>query len=101
MLSGLRGCGTTRDGLQHLAQPGHRHEVVRERASPNRSETPAWADSGLGAPTDVDQLQGRIAMLEQELAEVRNDLGERTEELAAARGANRELTRALNQLQPG
>ncbi|WP_405990540.1 DUF6262 family protein [Streptomyces sp. NBC_00986] len=57
----------------------------------------AWADSGLGAPTDVDQLQRRIAMLEQELAEVRDQLDERNEELAAARGANRELTRAINQ----
>ncbi|GGV50653.1 hypothetical protein GCM10010293_61830 [Streptomyces griseoflavus] len=56
----------------------------------------AWADSGLGAPTDVDQLQRRIAMLEQELAEVRDQPDERAEELAAARGANRGLTRALN-----
>ncbi|NEA61208.1 hypothetical protein [Streptomyces sp. SID12488] len=54
------------------------------------------ADAGLGAPVDIDQLQRRISMLEQELAETRNVLGERTEELAAARGANRELARALN-----
>ncbi|MFF3449817.1 hypothetical protein ACFYXJ_22095 [Streptomyces sp. NPDC002667] len=54
------------------------------------------ADSGLGAPTDIDQLQQRISMLEQELAAVRGELDERAEELHAARAANRELTRALN-----
>ncbi|MEU9404084.1 DUF6262 family protein [Streptomyces sp. NPDC048281] len=57
----------------------------------------AWHESGLGAPPDIDQLQRRIATLEQELAEERGELEERTEELHAARSANRELTRALNQ----
>ncbi|MCZ9345990.1 DUF6262 family protein [Streptomyces sp. TRM76130] len=57
----------------------------------------AWRDSGLGAPPDIDQLQRRIATLEQELAEKRGELEERTEELEAARAANRELTRAMNQ----
>ncbi|MFE5113670.1 hypothetical protein [Streptomyces sp. NPDC056663] len=33
---------------------------------------------------------------EQELADEHDELEERTEELAAARAANRELTRALN-----
>jgi regulator of replication initiation timing len=55
-----------------------------------------WAESGLGAPADVDQLQRRIALLEQEVAAKSGELGERTEELEAARAANRELTRALN-----
>lgn len=57
----------------------------------------AWSESGLGALPDVDQLQRRIAMLEQELAEKRGEIEERSEELEAARAANRELTRALNQ----
>jgi hypothetical protein len=36
-------------------------------------------------------------LLEQDLADIRGQLEERTEELEAARAANRELTRALNQ----
>ncbi|MFG2368856.1 DUF6262 family protein [Streptomyces mirabilis] len=55
-----------------------------------------WAESGLGAPVDIDQLQRRIAHLEQEVAAKNGELEERTEELEAARAANRELTRALN-----
>jgi predicted nucleic acid-binding Zn-ribbon protein len=46
---------------------------------------------------DIDQLQRRISMLEQELAEKSGELEERMEELEAARAANRELTRAVNQ----
>ncbi|MCF3105734.1 hypothetical protein IPZ58_29705 [Streptomyces roseoverticillatus] len=57
----------------------------------------AWQESGLGAPADIDQLQRRITMLEQELTDTRGQLEERSEELDAARAANRELTRALNQ----
>lgn len=56
----------------------------------------AWAASGLGAPLDIDQLQRRLAAFEQHNAELRAQLQERTEELEAARAANRELTRALN-----
>ncbi|MFI5751411.1 DUF6262 family protein [Streptomyces sp. NPDC051644] len=54
------------------------------------------AESGLGTPVDIDQLQRRIALLEQDLADKRGELDERTEELEAARAANRELTRSLN-----
>ncbi|MFL4909414.1 DUF6262 family protein [Streptomyces sp. MMS24-I2-30] len=59
-----------------------------------------WEESGLGASADLDQLQRRITLLEQELADTRSQLDERTEELEAARAANRELTRALNQGSP-
>ncbi|MFE4496437.1 DUF6262 family protein [Streptomyces niveus] len=55
-----------------------------------------WNESGLGATADVDQLQQRIAMLEQDLADKQGQLDERTDELDAARAANRELTRSLN-----
>ncbi|MFF1917469.1 hypothetical protein ACFVYE_39185 [Streptomyces sp. NPDC058239] len=44
------------------------------------------------------QLQRRITTLEQQLADKRGALDERTEELDASRAANRELTRCLNQL---
>ncbi|WP_328974205.1 DUF6262 family protein [Streptomyces canus] len=57
----------------------------------------AWADSGLGAPVDVDQLQQHITLLTQNIADIQGQLDERADELEAARAANRELTRALNQ----
>jgi predicted nucleic acid-binding Zn-ribbon protein len=57
----------------------------------------AWAQSGLEAPADVDSLQRKIVELEHTVVDVRHQLEERTEELEAARAANRELTRALNQ----
>ncbi|MEU8983083.1 DUF6262 family protein [Streptomyces sp. NPDC048309] len=55
-----------------------------------------WADSGLGTSADVDQLQRRITTLEQQLSDMQGELDERTEELEAARAANREMTRSLN-----
>ncbi|MFD7003804.1 DUF6262 family protein [Streptomyces mirabilis] len=69
---------------------------LEKRLSESLGET-AWQESGLGASTDIDQLQRRITLLEQDLADIRGQLDERTEELDAARAANRELTRALNQ----
>ncbi|MFC9095639.1 DUF6262 family protein [Streptomyces sp. NPDC057072] len=84
------------NALERNTRLAQRVRQLERRLSESLGDS-AWADSGLGAPTDVDQLQRRIAILEQELAEVRGQLDERTEELAAARGANRELTRTLNQ----
>ncbi|GAB2992170.1 hypothetical protein GCM10023080_067500 [Streptomyces pseudoechinosporeus] len=55
-----------------------------------------WADSGLGASADVDHLQRRITTLEQQLSNKQGELDERTEELEAARAANREMTRSLD-----
>ncbi|MFI6412945.1 hypothetical protein [Streptomyces sp. NPDC050585] len=40
----------------------------------------AWAESGLGAPADIDKLQRRIIMPEQELADTRGQLEKRTDE---------------------
>lgn len=53
--------------------------------------------SGLGAPADIDELQRKLTRLEQAQADLTAQLEERTEELRAARDANRELTRVLNQ----
>jgi regulator of replication initiation timing len=69
---------------------------LEKRLSESLGET-AWKESGLGASADIDHLQRRITLLEQDLADIRGQLEERTEELEAARAANRELTRALNQ----
>jgi chromosome segregation ATPase len=56
----------------------------------------AWRASGLGAPTDIEELQRRIVFLEQQVADLQLQLETRDEELAAARGANRELMSQLN-----
>jgi hypothetical protein len=56
-----------------------------------------WAESGLGAPADLGQLQRRVTVLEQQFADRCGELKERSKDLESARAANRELTRALNQ----
>lgn len=56
----------------------------------------AWRESGLGAPTDIDQLQRRITEIEQQVVVLKGQLEERDQELEAARTANRELTANLN-----
>ncbi|WP_261898417.1 hypothetical protein [Mycobacterium marinum] len=50
----------------------------------------AWRATGLGAPTDIDQLQQRVVSLEQQVVDQRLQLEERDQDLAAARAANRE-----------
>ena len=60
----------------------------------------AWRATGLGAPTDIDELQQRIVTLEQQIVELRLQLEERDQDLAAARAANRELMAQLNVSQP-
>ncbi|MEU1073503.1 MULTISPECIES: DUF6262 family protein [unclassified Streptomyces] len=54
------------------------------------------AGSGTHPEHDLDTLRRRVASLEQECADLRLQLEERTEELAAARAANRELMLGLN-----
>ncbi|MFE9129544.1 DUF6262 family protein [Streptomyces sp. NPDC007148] len=56
-----------------------------------------WRESGLGAPADVEELQRTITRLEQQTVDLKLLLEEREAELEAAREANRQLTRALNQ----
>jgi len=60
----------------------------------------AWRTTGLGAPTDIDQLQQRIVTLEQQVVELRVQLEERDQDLDAARAANRELMSSLNASRP-
>ncbi|UQA92011.1 hypothetical protein [Streptomyces halobius] len=57
----------------------------------------AWQASGHGAPTDIDELQRKITRLEQQNVELISALEEARSDLDAARSANRDLTRALNQ----
>ena len=56
----------------------------------------AWQESGLGVPADVDALTQTINHLEQQAIDLRLQLDERDQDLAAARTANRELIAQLN-----
>lgn len=56
----------------------------------------AWHESGLGAPTDIDALNQKISHLEQQAIDLRLQLDERDQDLAAARAANRELMTRIN-----
>lgn len=57
----------------------------------------AWHESGLGDPGDIDRLKQQIGTLEQHTIDLRLQLEERDDDLAAARAANRELMAQLNQ----
>ncbi|WP_338898572.1 DUF6262 family protein [Streptomyces sp. TG1A-60] len=84
------------NALERNARLAARVRQLDKRLSEQLGEQ-VWSESGLGAPLNVDQLQRRMVMLEQELAEKNGELEEKEEELKAARAANRELTRALNE----
>jgi hypothetical protein len=56
-----------------------------------------WERTGIGAPADIDGLQARILDLEQQVLDLKIRLDERADELEAARSANRELTKIVNQ----
>jgi Family of unknown function (DUF6262) len=56
-----------------------------------------WRESGLGAPAGIDALNQKITHYEQQAADLRLQLEDRDDELAAARAANRELMTRLNQ----
>jgi len=56
----------------------------------------AWRESGLGTPADIDALSQTITHLEQQATDLRLQLQERDQDLAAARAANRELMAQLN-----
>jgi len=60
----------------------------------------AWRESGLGTPADIDALNQKISHLEQQTVELRLQLEERDQDLAAARAANRELIAQLNTAAP-
>jgi chromosome segregation ATPase len=56
----------------------------------------AWRESGLGTPADIGALNQKITHLEQQVIDLRLQLEERGQDLAAARAANRELMAQLN-----
>ncbi|MGW5563712.1 hypothetical protein ACWEWD_09855 [Streptomyces tendae] len=59
-----------------------------------------WHSTGIGPPADIDRLHIRITELEQQNLDLRLQLEETNKELSAARAANRELTKSLNQHHP-
>lgn len=59
-----------------------------------------WEASGLGAAADVETLNRRVTELEQKVLDLRAELAERDDDLAAARAANRELMTQVNRLPP-
>jgi hypothetical protein len=97
------GPGVSRASLQtDLLAAGERaarlHSRVRQlekRLSETLGEQ-AWRESGLGTPADVDALNHKIIHLEQHAIDLRLQLEEQGEDLAAARATNRELMAQLN-----
>jgi uncharacterized protein DUF6262 len=70
--------------------------VLEHRLSADLGQQ-VWQRTGIGAPADIDSLQARILDLEQQALDLKIQLDERTDELEAARSANRELTKIVNQ----
>jgi hypothetical protein len=97
------GPGVSRASLQtDLLAAGERaarlHSRVRQlekRLSEALGEQ-AWRESGLGTPADIDALNQKIIHLEQQAIDLRLQLEEQGEDLAAARATNRELMAQLN-----
>ena len=72
-----------------------RVQQLEQRLSETLGEK-AWHESGLGVPDDIDQLKQQIGTLEQHTIDLRLQLEEQGDDLAAARAANRELMAQLN-----
>ena len=72
-----------------------RIQQLEKRLSETLDEQ-AWRESGLAAPADIDALNQKITKLEQQAIDLRLQLEEQGEDLAAARTANRELMAQLN-----
>jgi chromosome segregation ATPase len=97
------GPGVSRASLQtDLLAAGERaarlHSRVRQlekRLSEALGEQ-AWRESGLGTPADIDALNQKIIYLEQQAIDLRLQLEEQGEDLAAARAASRDLMAQLN-----
>jgi chromosome segregation ATPase len=74
----------------------HQHINALENRLSSQLGEAAFRDSGLGAPHDLHSLQTALTDREQQLLELRRQLEERSDELAAARATNRELMTQLN-----
>ncbi|MDP4506942.1 hypothetical protein [Nonomuraea turcica] len=70
-----------------------RHDLLQ--ASP-MDGIEVWRQSGLGTSTGIDALNQKITHLEQQTIDLRLQLEERDEDLAAARATSRELMTQLH-----
>jgi chromosome segregation ATPase len=80
---------------QRAVRLAARVHQLEQRLSESLGEQ-AWHESGLGVPDDIDQLKQQIGTLQQHTIDLRLQLEERDQDLAAARAANRELMTQLN-----
>jgi len=101
--AGTDGPAVTRASLQADLLAAHERSVrltARVRQLENHLSEAlgqhAWRESGLGVPADIDTLNQQITHLEQQAIDLRLQLEERDQDLAAARAANRELMAQLN-----
>jgi Family of unknown function (DUF6262) len=78
-----------------INQLGRENAQLRDRLSEALGEQ-AWRESGLGGPDDIEDLRRHNSELEQQVVELRRQLGEKDDELDAARTTNRELMASLN-----
>jgi hypothetical protein len=88
-------CKPTSSRLNNAASAWPHAQQLEKRLSEMLGEQ-AWRASGLGAPTDIEELQRKIVFLGQQVIDQRLELETREEELAAARSANRGLMTQLN-----
>jgi hypothetical protein len=101
--SGGAGPAVTRASLQAELLAAHERAVrlhtrvqhLEHRLSEALGEH-AWRESGLGNPADIDALHQQITRLKQQTIDLRLQLAERDEDLAAARATNREFMARIN-----
>jgi chromosome segregation ATPase len=97
------GPGVTRASLQADLAAAH-ERAIRLTSRIRQLETrlsealgqQAWHESGLAAPADPGRLAQENSQLQQQVIDLRLQLEERDQDLAAARSANRELMAHLN-----
>jgi cell division protein FtsB len=73
----------------------HQNTKLSERLSEVLGEQ-VFHDAGITRTDEIGTLRQRVAELEQQLLELRQDLQDRDDELAAARAANRDLMTTLS-----
>ena len=79
----------------HNERLRHHNTKLSERLSEVLGEQ-VFHDAGLTRTDEIGTLRERVAQLEQQLLDQRQDLQDRDDEIAAARAANRDLITTLN-----
>jgi len=83
----------------HNERLRHQNNKLTERLSEILGEQ-VFHDAGLTRTDEIGTLRERVAQLEQQLLDQRQDLQDRDDELTAARAANRDLMTQLNSRAP-